>query len=212
MTNDSSSAFWNKIAEKYAARALDDPQAYEVWLARVLAHLKATDRVLEVGCGTGSTALRLAPHVQSFLAADFAPRMIEIAEEKRLAEGTDNLRFVCADPFSEELLPADGEPYDVVMAYSFLHLVKDPMQMVQHLADQLRPGGLLITKTVCLKHMSFVFVPLIGTMRLFGMAPPVKMVSGAELDEMMRSAGLQLVEERDFGKKVRHRFLIARKP
>jgi len=211
MTQNTSSAFWHKIAEKYAARPLDDPEAYEVWLAQVISYLKKTDRVLEVGCGTGSTALRLAPHVQSFLAADFAPRMIEIAEEKRVTDGADNLRFVCSDPFSEELSPADGEPYDAVMAYSFLHLVDAPDQMVQHLANQLRPGGLLITKTVCLKQLAFLFVPLIGLMRLFGKAPPVKMVGAKELDEMMLTAGLEIVEEQNFGQKVLQRFIIARK-
>ena len=53
-------AFWDKIAQKYATKRVADPAAYEAKLTRVRALLRAEDRVLEIGCGTGSTALTLA--------------------------------------------------------------------------------------------------------------------------------------------------------
>ena len=48
-----SQKFWNKFAARYAARPLKNFPAYEAMLADVATRLKPTDRVLEIGCGTG---------------------------------------------------------------------------------------------------------------------------------------------------------------
>ena len=53
--------FWDRIAKRYAARIIKDPAAYEAMLADAAGRLRPTDRVLEIGCGTGSIAIRLAP-------------------------------------------------------------------------------------------------------------------------------------------------------
>ena len=54
-------AFWNRVARRYAAMPMRNPDAWEETLARVTARLSPTDRVLELGCGTGSTALPPRP-------------------------------------------------------------------------------------------------------------------------------------------------------
>ena len=55
--------FWDGIAEKYAKRPISDMAAYEYTLGRTRSYLKPEDQVLELGCGTGSTALLLAGDV-----------------------------------------------------------------------------------------------------------------------------------------------------
>ena len=50
--------FWDRMARKYAADPIADPAGYEHTLHRVQGLLNAGDRVLELGCGTGSTARR----------------------------------------------------------------------------------------------------------------------------------------------------------
>ena len=52
----SSEAFWDGVADKYAKTPIPDEADYAYTLERVRAHLKPGDRVLEIGCGTGSTA------------------------------------------------------------------------------------------------------------------------------------------------------------
>ena len=47
-------AFWDRIAERYAAQPVRNPQAYEHTLERVRAYLKPSDRALELGCGCGA--------------------------------------------------------------------------------------------------------------------------------------------------------------
>ncbi|MDP3324179.1 MAG: class I SAM-dependent methyltransferase, partial [Hydrogenophaga sp.] len=54
----------------------------EATLRRVQGLLSTDQDVLEIGCGTGSTALRLAPHTRRLLAIDVSAGMIDIAREK----------------------------------------------------------------------------------------------------------------------------------
>lgn len=209
-----SALFWDKVARKYAASPIKDMETYEVWLARVAEHLGPEDHVLEVGCGTGSTALRLAPGVKSYLSTDYSAGMIEIAAEKLKTDPVANLQFLQADPFDERLEPGGmgGDVgYDAVLAFSFLHLTDDPQATVQRVSALLKPGGLFISKTVCLGAKRWLFGPLIAVMRLFGKAPRVHMMSEADTDALMEQAGFEIIEKTTYGKSLHSRFLVARK-
>jgi ubiquinone/menaquinone biosynthesis C-methylase UbiE len=74
--------FWDRIARKYAANPIADVAGCEATLRRVQGLLSTDQDVLEIGCGTGSTALRLAPHTRRLLAIDVSAGMIDIAREK----------------------------------------------------------------------------------------------------------------------------------
>ena len=77
--------FWDKVARKYAANAIADIAGYEATLQRVRALLAPDQSVLEIGCGTGTTALRLASATRQMLATDVSTEMIAIAREKLAA-------------------------------------------------------------------------------------------------------------------------------
>ena len=138
--------FWDRIADRYAARPIKDLAAYEAMLADAAGRLSPTDRVLEIGCGTGSTAIRLAPHVAEWTATDFSPEMLRIARAKPAPE---NLRFVLADAGSA----FDGGPFDAICAFQVLHLVDDLPGTLAGIHAKLKPGGLMIAKTWCFADM-----------------------------------------------------------
>ncbi len=64
MTTQNDAKFWDRAAPKYAASKIADTGGYERSLERMRALLNPDFTVLELGCGTGSTALRLAGGVQ----------------------------------------------------------------------------------------------------------------------------------------------------
>lgn len=202
----SPTAFWDGIADRYAARPVGDPAAYEATLERMRAYLAPSDHVLEVGCGTGTTALRLADAVARYTATDLSPRMIEIAEGRRAAEGTGNVTFRVAP-----LDAGDGTAHDAVVAASLLHLVDDLPAALAALRGRLKPGGLLLSKTICLGEMNPVFRVVVPVMRVLGKAPAIRFLRARELEAAIRDAGFEILETAYYPKKLRARLVVARR-
>ena len=201
-------AFWDRRADKYSRSPIRDQAAYEKTLERTRAHLVAEDQVLEVGCGTGTTALLLAPSVRRILATDVSSRMIEIASEKAADEGASNVRFAVGTIFDEKLEPGS---FDVVMAFNLLHLLHDLPGVVGRVHSLLEPGGRFISKSVCLgEARDLPFRLLIRVMHGLRLAPHVSFVSPGELDGIIASAGFEILETGSYPQ-ARNRFLVAQK-
>lgn len=49
-------AFWNELAERYAAKPVELSEAFERKIEITKSHMRPHDVVLDVGCGTGSLA------------------------------------------------------------------------------------------------------------------------------------------------------------
>lgn len=204
--------FWDRIARKYAADPIADMPGYEATLRRVQGLLTAEMNVLEIGCGTGSTALRLAPFTRRLLATDVSAGMIAIAREKLADEPLPQLAFALADADAPAAGPGD---YHAVLAFNLLHLVSDLDGALASAVQALRPGGLLISKTACISEMNPLIPWLaIPVMRAFGKAPQVLCFNADELQAAMERQGLviEAVERHGTrGKDIRV-FIVARKP
>ncbi|MBV2358977.1 class I SAM-dependent methyltransferase [Thalassococcus sp. CAU 1522] len=196
-------AFWDKIAEGYAKRPVGDAQAYEQTLNRVRHWLAPDMAVLELGCGTGTTALRLADTGADILGTDLSGEMIRIAEGKAAVQGDANVRFAVAEAGA-----AQGA-FDAVMAFNLLHLVEDLPGTLTHVRARLPEGGLFISKTPCLGGKPW-FRPLIGLLRLVGKAPFVAFLRPAELRRAIEAAGFEVVETGDYPPKLPSHFVVAR--
>ncbi|MEM8605196.1 MAG: methyltransferase domain-containing protein, partial [Cyanobacteria bacterium P01_H01_bin.121] len=90
---NASAQFWDKIAEKYSKQPIADEAAYQKKLQVTREYFQPSMNVLEIGCGTGSTAIAHAPYVQHIHAIDFSSNMIEIAQAKAAAQNIQNVTF-----------------------------------------------------------------------------------------------------------------------
>lgn len=200
--------FWDKAAKKYAASKIKDVPAYEATLDRTRHYLHAQDHLLEVGCGTGTTALTLSSDVQRITATDVSGHMLEIAEGKQKNQGVTNVSFIQ----SEITKPLADAPFDAICAFSILHLVDDLPKALTHLRSQLKPGGHIISKTACLRDMNMFIPAMIKVMKFLGKAPHVLLFDANELEEHFKRAGFEIVETGYFGKNKDTRFVVARRP
>ena len=206
MTTDAQ--FWNKIARRYAANPVKDMSSYEQTLERAGSYLHADDSVLELGCGTATTALLLAPQVTQYTATDIADEMIAIGREKAVNQGASNVELVTAT--SDDARFSDGSR-DAVLAFNLFHLVDDMDATLDMAHAALKPGGCLISKTVCLGEASF-FVPLmVRAMQMVGKAPFVRFFKIAELEQMIIAKGFDIIETGCYPAKPPSRFIVSRK-
>ena len=201
--------FWTLFARRYAASPVADPAAYAQKLALTTRYLDASMRLLEVGCGTGSTALYHAPRVARVDGVDYAGRMVEIAREKAAEAGIGNAHFRRAG-LDELRLPEDG-PYDMALALSLMHLLPDPEAGLRKLVSLVRPGGHVVSSTVCIGEMPGWVPRLLPLAGRTGLIPRVSPLTRDGMRAMHEAMGLTVVE--DFRQKSEPVvFLIARVP
>ncbi len=189
---DRETAFWNKLADKYAQRPIADEASYEKKLEITRKHLRPGMEVLEIGCGTGSTAIAHAPYVGHIRATDLSTRMVEIARDKARAAGIGNVTF---DASSVEGLDVPDASLDAVMAHNILHLLENWEQAIVDIHRMLKSGGVFVSSTACIRDMMFLFrliVPVGRALRLF---PLVKIFSVAELTGSLEKTGFEIEYE-----------------
>jgi SAM-dependent methyltransferase len=103
--------------------------------------LNASLRMLDVGCGSGSTLLELSDRFAAGVGIDNDPEHIQLAQVEKRAVGTENVDFYLME-FPSETGPLGLETFDVVL--SNLGPVGDSPANIQAALKLLKPDGLLL--------------------------------------------------------------------
>lgn len=177
--------FWDRWAKRYAKSKMANPELYQRKIDKTIEALPADAVILEMGCGTGSTALKLAPHVSHVDASDFSGEMINIARGKAKDGGVNNVQFE-QQGVTDYL---NGSPkYDAVLAHSVMHLMEDYSQAITAAHTTLKPNGLFISTTACLGDTAFWLKAIAPIGHLVGLLPYVAMI---KQDDFLRSIEAQ---------------------
>lgn len=121
----------------------NDLEVYENWLDYTLSSVAdKPQKVLDVACGTGWFPTLLSPFVDTILAIDIDPQMIETAK----AEGANiNVEYQVADMLKMDQLDQD---FDLVTCYAdslcFLSQWDEVSLAIEQMVERLRPGGILL--------------------------------------------------------------------
>ena len=212
--NAADARFWDRVARKYAKDPIKDMDGYARTLDRTRHHLRGTDTVLELGCGTGTTALTLAAHVTRIVATDLSGEMIAIAREKAAAAACGNAAFAVATPErAADGVPGPDGAFDAVLAFNLWHLVADRTSALAHVHRVLKPGGLFVSKTPCLAEMNPLIRLAVPVMQFVGKAPYVAIFAAPALEREIEAAGFAIIERgrHGSGRKDARIFIVARK-
>lgn len=98
-------------------------------------------RVLDVGTGAGHAAFALAPHVESVVASDVTPSMLEIVRDQVEARGLWNVTPCSA---AAEALPFRDGIFDGLMTRLAAHHFDDPRRFVREARRVVKPGGWIL--------------------------------------------------------------------
>lgn len=181
--------FWDKLAPRYAAMPIADEAAYQKKLEITRQYLQPNSDVLELGCGTGSTAVLHAPSVKHYLAVDCSSAMLDLARAKAQGSGVNNLVFEQATV--DEFRSPEAH-FDVVLALSLLHLLENKAAAISRIHHVLKPGGVFISSTACLGDRMAYIKYLAPIARFFGKMPLVKVFTVAELKNSLVEAGFAI--------------------
>ena len=103
--------------------------------------LKDGARIVDIGCGHGSSSILLAQAYpnSTVYGIDFHEPSIEIARRKAKAAGLDNVRFDVARAQDYQ-----GEGFDLACIFDALHDMGDPVGAAAHIRETLRKDGTLM--------------------------------------------------------------------
>lgn len=119
----------------------------EVWPGirkeAVFTRVPTGGKILDVGCGFGATDLILAKQFadSEIVGIDLSEPLLRLAREAAEAANLgERARFEKADV---QQIPFEDHSFDVVVNINMVHLVENPIRMLNEIKRVLLPGGIL---------------------------------------------------------------------
>lgn len=202
-----SSLFWKLISRRYLAAPVPDEEIYQQKLRATQKRFRPDWDILEIGCGSGNTAIAHAPHVRSVMAVDYSNEMMDPGRARLESEGIDNVTFR-RKAFEE--LGTDVQ-YDAVLMLSFIHLIPNWRGAIRKAFKLTKPNGIFVSSTATLSDAGLVPKLLAPVMRPFPFLPNLAVFSHVDLVREIGAAGFDI--ELDWRPHEKASvFIIARKP
>ncbi len=111
--------------------------------------LAAGIRVLDAGCGSGRTLVRLAELFPKsrFLGLDLSPEAIARGQREAAARGLSNVEFATRD-LSDFDATAEPGAFDLVTTFDAVHDQGQPLRLLKGIHRTLKPGGIYLMQDI----------------------------------------------------------------
>jgi len=96
-------------------------------------------KVLDLGCGDGTTAVPAAKRGADVLGVDLASNLVQAGNERASTLGLDNLRFQEGD--ASDLNELDDDSFDLVVSIFGAMFAPRPFDVAREIVRVTRPGG-----------------------------------------------------------------------
>ncbi len=189
-----SEKFWNRLSKNYDKQAKD--RAYKLIIDKSKKYLKTNDTILDFGCATGLYSVEFANNVKQIQAFDISSEMIKIAENKAKNIQVSNISFTQTTLFDERYKEGD---FDTILALNILLYFKDMDKVLNRMSMLLKPNGLIITSTACLKErrtlMGVLSSSIILILKKLKFLPYLKYYTMRELEKTITDNGFTIIEK-----------------
>jgi SAM-dependent methyltransferase len=138
MTENPNKALWEKgDFTRIAASMRESGEA-------LVATLGITEgmRVLDLGCGDGTTAVPAAKRGADVLGVDIAGNLVQAGNERARTLGLENLRFQEGD--ASDLNELDDDSFDLVVSIFGAMFAPRPFDVASEMVRVTRPGGRVV--------------------------------------------------------------------
>lgn len=204
--NEEQSEFWEALAPDWLA-STDHTEMVSASFGTAAMDrltLQVGQRVLDIGCGSGSTTLELARRVGSggvAVGVDIAPAMIAAASQNAATAGITNATFAACDAQVE---PLGDAPFDAAFSRFGVMFFADPSAAFANTRRALRPDG--VFAFACWENIfanEWMFVPGSAVVAVTGTLPPMPgpdepgpfaFADPARVDALLADAGFTQIE------------------
>jgi 2-polyprenyl-3-methyl-5-hydroxy-6-metoxy-1,4-benzoquinol methylase len=196
-----SEKLWDSLANKWDKPGVSLGETDKELIKRTRQYPGAGGKVLDYGCATGSVVFELARTAKECHGVDISANMVNIAKAKAADTKAANVSFIHGTIFNEGL---KKESYDVITAFSILHLVEDAPQVFQRINQLLKPGGLFISATPSLgtkKPLSILLSIPVFLARITRVLPHVNFFSANGLAKTITTQNFRIVEQNNLNAK-----------
>ncbi len=154
--------------------------------------------ILDVGCGAGTTSLRLAERVEDarVIGVDVSDALLAVARDR--AAGAERVRFEAAD--ASTWTPAEETRFDLVVSRHGIMFFPEPVAAFAHLRELMAPRGLLAFscfRTRAENAWVAMFDPIVARFAPAALAAPSPPVGpfafgdSARIEQILAGAGFE---------------------
>jgi ubiquinone/menaquinone biosynthesis C-methylase UbiE len=184
--------FWDKLSPEYDQFIEKKWRIYQSSLLdKIFNDIDTGDTVLEVACGTGLVALKVAERASKVSGIDISAPMIDEAEKKMREKIIDNVEFFVEDAYS---LHFENDIFDTVICNNALHNMKYPQKALSEIKRVLKPGGRFIGVIVGFGEAP-IFKMLYTVFKPFIKLPVFHKLNLDETVNMIRDSGFSIVNK-----------------
>src|SRR5512135_1689893 len=180
----SASEPWNLVADGYAETTM---LVFEQFADEAIAasKLKPHSTVLDVACGPGTLALRLAQHAEQVQGIDFSEAMLDIFRNKIEQAGHRNIALYCGDA---QTLPYANNTFDAAFSLFGLMFFPDRKKGFAEIYRTLKPGGSIAITSWAPVDQSPAMMTMFGALRAIkpDLPPPQRSVTTLENPDLFR--------------------------
>jgi SAM-dependent methyltransferase len=155
---------------------------------------RSRERVLDVACGSGNTALAAARRYCDGACIDYVPALIERARQRAVVEGV-RVDFRVADA---QALPFPDASFDVVVSVFGVLFAPDQEKAASELLRVCRPGGRIALANWMPEHFGKDFFAIHARYMPPppGLRPPQRWGTGAGLKELLGAGTTSITSEK----------------
>jgi 2-polyprenyl-3-methyl-5-hydroxy-6-metoxy-1,4-benzoquinol methylase len=199
--------FWNRLSKNYDKPDEINKVSEYTSIEYIKKYLKNSDIVLDLGCATGTIASSIADRVKEMHGIDISYKMIQIAKERAIERKIENIVFSKSTIFDKKYMRYS---FNVILAFSILHLLEDIEKVMKRINEILKPGGYFFSLTPCLGEKK-----LLGVLSCLGykigILPYVRSFRIDELEKLIADSNFHIVESKCLDNNPLEFFIIAKK-
>ena len=199
-----SEKFFDKVSSK--SKSEPNQTAFKI-IESSKEFLKKDSYILDFGCGSGAITKKLSKTVKSIDAIDISSGMLEFAKKQSEKSSIANINYIHDSIFDECF---KNKKYDVILAFNVLHYIEDMPSLIERINTLLKPDGVFISSTACLKEKRSLIGYLVLLLTKIGMMPKIFFYRKKELEALITKGNFDIIKSKKLSKLPEY-FIVTRK-